>query len=174
MAEDIQENDEDKKSSKKLIIIIIILLLIIAGGGVAFYLMSTGDSATQAEETEQVEQEEDDDDEAEQASKDIIYYDLDQPLRVNFPKGSSASLIEVRIAFLIKSDDAEEALEKHEPMIVNNLLMAISAAGADNLKTTEGKNQLRALMREETGKVLEKMTGKNSIKEVFFTTFVMQ
>ena len=41
-------------------------------------------------------------------------------------------------------------------------------------KTVEGKKELRALMLSEIGKVMEKMAGKNSAKEVFFTDFVMQ
>ena len=173
MAEDNQENVEEQKSSKKLIIIIIVLLLIIAGGGAAFFLMGGDYSADQGEDAERVEPKEEGE-EIEQSSKEIIYYDLEQPLRVNFPKGSGARLIEVKVTFLIDNEDAKDALIKHEPMIVNNLLMAISAAGADKLKQIEGKNELRASILDETGKVMEKMTGKNRVREVFFTTFVMQ
>ena len=173
MAEDNQENVEEQKSSKKLIIIIIVLLLIIAGGGAAFFLMGGDDSADQGEDAERVEPKEEGEG-IEQSSKEIIYYDLEQPLRVNFPKGSGASLIEIKVTFLIDNEDTKDALIKHEPMIVNNLLMIISAAGADKLKQTEGKNELRASMLDETGKVMEKMTGKNRVREVFFTSFVMQ
>ena len=172
MAKDNQENGEEQKSSKKLIIIIVVLLLIIAGGGAAFFLMGGDDSAAQGGDAEQLESKEGE--EIEQSSKEIIYYDLEQPLRVNFPKGSGARLIEVKVTFLIDNEDAKDALIKHEPMIVNNLLMAISAAGADKLKQIEGKNELRASILDETGKVMEKMTGKNRVREVFFTTFVMQ
>ncbi|WP_054760165.1 flagellar basal body-associated FliL family protein [Methylomonas koyamae] len=59
-------------------------------------------------------------------------------------------------------------------MIRNNLLMAISSLGADKAKTLEGKQELRAMMQQEIGKVLEKMAGKNTVKEVYFTDFVMQ
>ena len=173
MAEDNQENVEEQKSSKKLIIIIVVLLLIIAGGGAAFFLMGGDDSAAQGEDAERVDPKEEGE-EIEQSSKEIIYYDLEQPLRVNFPKGSGASLIEIKVTFLIDNEDTKDALIKHEPMIVNNLLMIISAAGADKLKQTEGKNELRASMLDETGKVMEKMTGKNRVREVFFTSFVMQ
>ena len=174
MAKDNQENGEEQKSSKKLIIIIVVLLLlVIAGGGAAFFLMGGDDSAAQGGDAEQLESKEEGE-EIEQSSKEIIYYDLEQPLRVNFPKGSGASLIEIKVTFLIDNEDTKDALIKHEPMIVNNLLMIISAAGADKLKQTEGKNELRASMLDETGKVMEKMTGKNRVREVFFTTFVMQ
>ncbi len=171
MAED---NGEEQKSSKKLIIIIVVLLLIIVGGGAAFFMMGSDESAAQGADSEQVESQKEVDEEAEESSNEVIYYNLEQPLRVDFPRGSSASLIEIKVAFLVNNEDTEGALKKHEPMIVNNLLMAISAAGADKLKQVEGKNELRALMLDETGKVMKKMTGSNGVKEVFFTAFVMQ
>jgi flagellar FliL protein len=59
-------------------------------------------------------------------------------------------------------------------MIRNNLLMAISGQGAENLKTREGKEQLRTTMLDEIANVMEKMTGKNKVINLFFTTFVMQ
>jgi len=59
-------------------------------------------------------------------------------------------------------------------MIRNNLLMAISAVGAEKAKTLEGKQELKTMMQAEIGKVLEKMAGKNTVKDVYFTEFVMQ
>ncbi len=174
MAEENQDSGDGQKSSKILIIIIIVLLLVIAGGGAAFFMLGGSDSAEQGKAVEQTEQGQGENEAKDQSSKESLYYELEQPLRVNFPKGSSANLIEVKLAFLVENEEAEEALKKHEPMIVNNLLMAISATGADKLKLSEGKNELRNLMLEETGKVMEKMTGKNSVREVFFTAFVMQ
>lgn len=167
------ELDQDvggKNSSKILIIIIIILLLIIAGG-VAYFMLAGvqsmgGNDDGQLLETKQQALSESD--------EEFVYYEVEQPLRVNFPKGASASLIEVKVAFLLEHEDDEEIVEKHEPMIINNLLMAISAAGADALKTTAGKNELRATMLTETRQVMTKMNGKDTVREVFFTAFVMQ
>ncbi len=174
MAEETQDADGLKGSSKILIIIIIVLLLIIIGGGVAFFLMGSSEDPTAEGEDAQEVAEEVVEEEVEPAINDMVYYELEEPLRVNFPKGSAARLIEVKLALLLKNKDVEEDMEKHEPMIVNNLLMAISAAGAEKLKQTEGKDELRTLMLEEIQKVMTKMTGKKQVKEVFFTSFVMQ
>ena len=46
--------------------------------------------------------------------------------------------------------------------------------GSANLMTREGKEALRAEMLKEIGSVMEKMTGQNKVKDIFFTTFVMQ
>ena len=168
MAENELENGEEKKSSKKIIIIVAVVLLL-AGGGAGYYFMSGEQSPD--ENGEQVEEVED----VEEEGSDIeLYYDLNKALVVNFPKGSGASLIQVSISLLVKGDETVEALKKHEPMIRNNLLMVISAKGAKNLMKREGKEELRSDMLREIGKVMEKMTGKNKVINVFFTTFVMQ
>lgn len=168
MAESNQDNAADKKTAKILIFIIILLLLIIVAGAV--YFLMNGSETTAANQESATEESSE---QAADSAKKFYYYEVEQPLRVNFPKGSSASLIEIRVAFL-SSYDTEAALKKHEPMIVNNLLMTISAAGADQLKTKAGKNELRQRMLQETNEIMNKMTGNNEVQDVFFTTFVMQ
>ncbi len=173
MAEETQEAEGAGGSNKILIIIIIVLVLIIIGGGAAFFLMGGDDSKAEGEETQDVA-EEVVKEEVEPEVSDMVYYELEEALRVNFPKGSAARLIEVKLSLLLMNKDAEDEIEKHEPMLMNNLLMAISAAGAMKLKQTEGKNELRKVMLEEIQNVMTKMTGKKQVKEIFFTSFVMQ
>ena len=164
MAENEVEDGEEKKSSKKIIIIAAVVLLL-AGGGAGYFFMAGDSASEEGEQTEELVEEEE---------KEEVYYDLEKALVVNFPKGSGASLIQVSVSFLVKGPETIDALKKHEPMIRNNLLMAVSGLGAENLKTQEGKEQLRATMLAEVGKVMEKMTGKNTVDNLFFTTFVMQ
>jgi len=171
MAENELEEGEEKKSSKKIIIIAAAVVLLLAGGGAGYYFMA-GDPAAEGEQVEEVE-EEVDEEEVEGANKEI-YYDLSSALVVNLPKGSSASLIQVSVSVLVKGEDTIEALKKHEPMIRNNLLMAISAQGSDNLRTREGKEALREKMLKEISQIMERMTKKNKIINIFFTSFVMQ
>ncbi len=175
MAEE-ENTEEEPKSSKKMIMIIAIVVLLLAGGGGAYFFMGGEEPVAEGENAEQAKatsEEEADAEEGEQ-QKVLAYYDLEQPLRVNFPKGSRASLVEIRLSFLTEDPEAEELLKKHNPMIVNNLLMAISAAGSEKLATREGKEELQKIILEEVNKVMEKMTGKERVKEVFFTRFVMQ
>jgi len=177
----------EKKSSKILILIVGALLLLLAGGaGGYFFFMHQatqndpqakhGDTAkdhdTKADEAKH-------DDHAEEAKHEEVaepdvYYEIPSPFLVNFPPGSSAKVIKINIVLLMKGESSVAMLKKHEPMIRNNLLMAISTLGADKAKTREGKEALKALMLSEIGKVLEKMAGKNTAKDLYFTEFVMQ
>ena len=163
MAENELEEGSKKKSSK-LIMILVAVILFLAGGGASFYFLSGDSAETGAELVEG---------EAEPISE-AVYYDLGKSLIVNFPKGSGASLIQISVTLLVEDEESIDALKKHEPMMRNNLLMAISAKGSANLMTREGKEALRAEMLKEIGSVMEKMTGQNKVKDIFFTTFVMQ
>ncbi len=167
MAENEDVEGGEKKSSKLIIIIAVVLLLVGAGAG--YYFMAGDPEAVDEEQVEAVENTEED-----ESANEELYYDLSQSLIVNFPQGSEANLIQVSVSILVKGADTLEAVKKNEPMIRNNLLMAISAKGAANLKTREGKEALRAVMLDEVGKVMERMTKKNKVKDVYFTAFVMQ
>ncbi len=180
------ETQLEKKSSKKLIVIIAVVLLLLGGGaGGYFFFMHKPADDQKAEHGEKSEHgeaksekhgEEEHKGEAkhEEVVEPDVYYDVPNPFLVNFPPGSSAKVIKINISLLMKGESAIAVLKKHEPMIRNNLLMAISSIGAEKAKTIEGKQELRGLMLAEIGKILEKMGGKNTAKELYFTEFVMQ
>lgn len=170
-------NNEVKKSPKKMIIIIaIVVLLVGAGVGGYFYMSKTtkAEHGEDADKSKHGSEEHKEEATHEEVAEPDAYYDLPTPLVVDFPAGSSAKVIKVSLTILTKGEASVAVLKKHEPMIRNNLLMAISAIGAEKAKTTEGKQELRTLMLTEIGKVLEMMAGKNTAKDLYFTEFVMQ
>lgn len=165
---------EGKKSPIKLFLILAIVLLLLGGAGAGYYFFlyhptASGEHAAASEDEGDKKQSE----KAEESEPEF-YHNVSMPLLVNFPPGSSAKIIKISVAILVKGEASVDVLKKHEPMIRNNLLMAISSVGADKAKTQEGKQELRAMMLNEIGKVMEKMAGKNTAKEVYFTEFVMQ
>lgn len=171
-----EAKDAEKKSSKKLIIIIAAVVLLLGGGagGYFFFMNKPADSEQTDKKEESKAAEEEKKEEPEDPAQAEQYYELSEPLLVNFPAGASAKIIKVSVTVLVKGEANVTALKKHEPMIRNNLLMAISSIGADKAKTLEGKQELQATMLTEIGKVMELMTRKNPVKAVYFTEFVMQ
>jgi flagellar FliL protein len=186
--------DEQKKSPKKMIMIIaIIVVLLIAGGG-GYYFMTQSADAEQSEhgdkdkkgkgkdkhakdEHKAKEEHKDEhkaDDEHGEAAEPEVYHNLTPALVVNCPDGTSAKVIKISLTILLKGEASIAALKKHDPMLRNNLLMVIGNVGPDKARTVEGKKELRALLLAEIGSVLEKMAGKNTVKDVYFTEFVMQ
>jgi len=179
MAEIQHEGAEVKKSSKKLIIIILAAVILLAGGGGAAYFflfksapVEEGHDEHGNAKTEEKHEEKHEDPEAAAAEK--LYFDLTKPLVVNLPKGTGAKFVMIAITFLVEGADMVDALKKNEPMIRNNLLMLISAQNAEELKTREGKDKLRAGIQESVSTTLTKMAGKSRLKDIYFTSFVMQ
>ncbi|WP_333873315.1 flagellar basal body-associated FliL family protein [Methylobacter sp.] len=166
MAELEQESGEGKSSPKKLIIMIVAaVILLAAGGGVTFFLMK-GDSS-KSEKAEHV-------DEAEAAHAENLYFDMSKPIVVDFPKGATVQHGRITVSILVEGAETIEILKKNEPMIRNNLLMLIGAQDPANLNTREGKEMLGKAMLDDVTAVLVKMAGKGQVKEIFFTSFVMQ
>lgn len=181
MAE-IQQEGVEKKSSKKLIIIILAVVILLAGGGgAAYFFLMKGGAAPEGEHAEHSEAKAADkhEEKHEEADHDGVpveklYFDLSKPLVVNLPKGSGAKFVMIALSILVEGADMVDALKKNEPMMRNNLLMLISAQNADELKTREGKDKLRAAMEESVSAMLTKMAGKSRLKDIYFTSFVMQ
>ncbi|SMF97174.1 flagellar FliL protein [Methylomagnum ishizawai] len=104
-----------------------------------------------------------------------LYQDLEPAFVVNFQGSPDARVLQVSLS--IATDDASvvEAVKKHSPMIRNNLLMLMSAEDPAALKTTEGKEALRAKLLEEINAIIKKQARKrDAVDEVYFTAFVMQ
>lgn len=164
MAELEQTAGKDKKPGKKWIIIASAVIVLAGGGGAAFYFLKhDSDKAEKVAHSE-----------AEQEALEKLYYDMSKPLTVNFPETSSIQLAQISVSLMVEGEESVEAVKKHEPMIRNNLLMMLAAQNVDNLIKREEKEKLRAAMLQEVTSVLEKMTGKSQVKELFFTSFVMQ
>jgi flagellar FliL protein len=172
------ENTGEKKSPKKLIIMILLGLLLVAAGagGGYFYLKKTTEASHDKDAGKDKHEAEAPKEEAkhDEHLEHDVYYDLPSPLVVDFPAGSSFKVIKISLTILVQGEATSAVLKKNEPMIRNNLLMLISALGAEKAKTVEGKQELQAAILTEVGKVLEKMSGKNTAKDVYFTEFVMQ
>ncbi|MDP1665480.1 MAG: flagellar basal body-associated FliL family protein [Methylobacter sp.] len=167
MAELEQESGEGKKSPKTLIIMIVAaVILLAAGGGVTFFLMK-GDSSN----GEKVEH--GGEDEA-AVHVEKLYFDMSKPVVVDFPKGSTVKHGRITVSMLVEGAETIEVLKKNEPMIRNNLLMLIGAQDPASLNSREGKEMLGKAMLDDVTAVLVKMAGKGQVKQIFFTSFVMQ
>ncbi len=165
MAERGQEGGEAKSSPKKLIIMIVAaIILLAAGGGATFFLMK-GDSS-KGEKAEHHE---------EAVHAEMLYFDMSsKPIVVDFPQGATAQHGRITLSILVEGAETIEVLKKNEPMIRNNLLMLVGAQDPSNLNTREGKEMLGKAMLDDISAVVVKMAGKGQVKEIFFTSFVMQ
>ncbi len=162
---------EEKKSSKKWIILGVLVMLLLAGGGAGMYFMGllpfgNGDESVETDEEQAAE-------EKSSRIKESHFHQFD-PLLVNFPRGSGARLMQVEFSVLAYDEDSIHSVQKHAPMIRNNLLLLLGRYKPQDLKTVQGKLALQEAIQGEIQKVLDMQSDGGEIEAVFFTKFLME
>jgi len=158
-----EEQQEKPKSKMMLIIIIAVLVVLLVGGGVAaFFMMSGGDEDAAAQEA------------AEPQQMPAIYFDFKPPFVVNYQWNGRQRFVQVSLSVMTRKGAVVDAIQKHMPLIRNNLLMVFSAQEFEMLRTPEGKEALRQQVLEDLQKVLNEEIGEPGVEQVLFTNFVMQ
>jgi flagellar basal body-associated protein FliL len=109
-------------------------------------------------------------------SDSALYYfeDYANPYLVNFPPGSSMTIIKVNLAMLVEGKDDLDLIKQNYSMIRNNILIAISMIGPDKLQTANGKKELRELILYEIGVISKRISQRNLVKNIYYTDFIMQ
>lgn len=161
------EGAEKPKSKMLLIIIIAALVVLLVGGGVAaFFILSGGDEKGKAEgEGEE---------EVEVQHTAAIYFDFKPPFIVNYQWNGRQRYVQISLSVMTRSQAVVDAMQKHMPLIRNNLVMVFSSQDFEMLRTPEGKEAVRKAALEEMQKVLTEEMGEPGIEQVLFTNFVMQ
>lgn len=156
-----EEQQEKPKSKMMLIIIIAVLVVLLLGGGItAFLMMSGGNDAKANVETS--------------TQQPAIYFDFKPPFIVNYQWQGRQRFVQVSLSVMTRKGSIVDAMQKHMPLIRNNLLMVFSAQEFEMLRTPEGKEALRQVVLEELQKILTEETGEPGVEQVLFTNFVMQ
>ena len=172
------EEPEEKKSGgskKKLIIIITVIavLMIGAGVGVTMMLMSRHDDKvadqTQGKAGEKAE--------AEKAPKaPPVYMSFAPPFVVNFQPAEKvrARFLSVELDAVAEDSEMIDQIKLNMPAVRNAIIMLLSRQTYADLIKPEGKEKLRGEILAEVQKTLKDTTGKTGVKNVYFTSFVMQ
>jgi len=152
----------------RLLIVGLIVGIISAGaaaGGVYFIISSQGDSAPAEEEKAEV---------AKKPSGPPIYHEIEPPFVVNLSGDDSVRFLQASIEIMSRDKDVIEALDRHVPLVRNNLLMLMSSASLEEIATREGKEALQQAALEEVRGVLKSEGEPSQVEELYFTAFVVQ
>ncbi len=166
------EETEESKSSRLPLILIIVGVVVILVGAVVGTLFFTGVIGGSAEPQQQEEGAAEKPAEEKQAP--AIYYPLKPEFTVNFQDPRAASYMQLAVQVMTREPKVVEALKTHDPLVRNNLLLLFSQQNAKELRTRQGKEQLRAAVKEELTGILEKHGVDGEVEAVYFTSFVMQ
>ncbi len=181
------EEGEAAGGKKKLIIIIAaaVVVLLIGGGAAAYFLLGDdseegSDPVADSEITEVVDGEEASDEvkpvKAVPAPEkgDAIYIGVAEPFLVNITSGKRTRMMQIKIQFMVRSNEAEDAVKLHMPLIRNNLLDFFSTADAKEVGTREGRTALKDGALKTAQQVIKEQVGFDAVEMILFTGFVIQ
>lgn len=160
-----EDNEEEPKGGKKKLILIIVAVLLLVGISVGgtLMLLGGGDAAKDA----MVEEE------AKPVKGDPTYIEL-KPFTVNLSPDDPVGFLQVQIQVLTYFTEVSTELEKHKPLIRNNLTMLFGDQKSADLRSPEGKEALQEKVHESVQSVINKYGSGGEVDNIFFTNFVMQ
>ena len=156
---------ETSGGSKKLLwIMIILVLLSSAGAAVAIYMVI--DQRKDGTETAEVQQA------MERATP--IFMRI-EPFTVNLvDDGYGSRLLYTGVTLRVGNEESKVILEEHMPQVRSRLLMLLSGKQADELTSTEGKQQLAQSIVDRLNVPLTENQPPLDLREVLFTEFIVQ
>jgi flagellar FliL protein len=158
---DTQAETEAGGGKKKLIFIILgVVLLIGVSVGATVMLLGGGDT-TEAEV------------DPGPVKDDPSYVEL-KPFTVNLAADDKVGFLQTEVQILTYFDDVAEQLEKHKPLIRNNLTVLFAQQQSAALRSSEGKTALQQKVLESVQDAINKYGKGGEVDSVFFTAFVMQ
>lgn len=162
-------NDQKKSNKKTLIIIVVVVLLAIAAavGGTLFFLgkipgMGGDQAVASAPVGPQI------------TPSNSVYYSLEPAFVINFNAGRKQRFMQVYVSVKAQSEEAIMQVERHAPVIRNNLNILFAKQDFESLQTPEGKEEMRQAATKEVQDVLAKYGNGVTIDQVLFTNLVMQ
>ena len=143
---------------------IILVLLSSIGAAVAIYMVI--DQRKDGTETAEVQQA------MERATP--IFMRI-EPFTVNLvDDGYGSRLLYTGVTLRVGNEESKVILEEHMPQVRSRLLMLLSGKQADELTSTEGKQQLAQSIVDRLNVPLTENQPPLDLREVLFTEFIVQ
>ena len=156
--------------------------LVLGGGGAAFFLLKKSDHAEDEEAAEEVAKPAKKDKKKKDKEAPPVFVNL-EPFTVNLVPETGDQYLQVALSVEIDDPQVDASLKAHMPKVRNNVTLLLSGKKASELLSREGKEHLSEELRETINDVLEppktnkkgeKVGGETVIKEVLFTSFIIQ
>jgi flagellar FliL protein len=166
--DDLELDAEQPRSSKKKLIILIAgaVVLSIAFGVAGWFLLSGDDEAKPSEASGEELAVPDED------RGEVGYHDMKPVFVVSLP--GSKRLLQVGLQVRLYYPELPQFLKHNDPALRHAILNLLGAQDAEALATREGKEVLRAAIKEEINALIKKYQGPGEVDEVLFSSFVTQ
>ncbi|QGU33495.1 flagellar basal body-associated FliL family protein [Thermochromatium tepidum] len=167
----------------KWIILLVILLLLLAGvGGAAYYFLFRGKSADEPEASAETtngaapaagRSEEGMAATPAPVAGPLVYHKLES-FTVNLSPGGPVRFLRVSLNIATPNSAVIAAVDKHMPMLRNDILTVLAAQEYATLNTPEGKDILRESLRQTLVRLLARTGEPSDIRDVLFNELIMQ
>jgi len=158
-----EQAEEQTGGGKKKLILIIVGAIILVGASVGTtVLLLSGEKEEQTVEVDPGP-----------VKGDAEYVEL-KPFTVNLDPNDPVAFLQVQIQVLTYYSEVKDQLNKHKPLIRNNLMLLFGEQNSGDLRSPEGKQTLQKKVHESIQGILDKYGKGGVIDNVFFTNFVMQ
>lgn len=156
------ENAPSSAGKKKLLVILlaVVLLIVLAAGGAAVWLLGGKPQGGHEEEH------------AEEVEETIPIYERLETFTVNL--ADQESYLQVEVSLKLADAKVQETLKQHMPEVRDVLLRVLSSKTPEELMTPEGKAELAKEIRKEVNGVIGAKKEAKGVKEVLFTSFIIQ
>ena len=164
-------------SMVKIIVIVVLVIVLIAGSiGATLYFAGVigGEKISQDSALDQSDEASKSTDKKGKMKKEPVYYAFDPAFVVNFNDGKSIRYLQLTLEIMTYNETVITDLEKHMPVIRNNLILMLSNLNYEVINTVAGKRKLQNEALTEIKSILLDKSGREGVEEVYFTGFVMQ
>ncbi|EOX1812264.1 flagellar basal body-associated protein FliL [Vibrio cholerae] len=167
MAEEDLGTEAPKGKKKLLIIIIAAVVLLAGGGGAAFFMMGSGGDEAAADAEQKTEK-------VAAPTDPVSYVNIAQPFVFNVTGDAKDRLVQIKVQLMVRGSQNESLARYHSPLVESSLLATFASATVEQLRTPNGRIELRDKATDDIKAALNQAVGKPVIEKVLFTDFVMQ
>lgn len=165
MADEGIETEAPKGKGKLIIIIVAVVVLLLGGGGAAFFLMGSDDASTEEAAAQE---------EVVVSAEPVAYVNIAQPFIFNVTGDKRDRLVQIKVQLMVRGADNENLARYHSPLVESSLLSTFASATVQQLRSTNGRIELRDKATEDIKASLTRAVGQPVIERVLFTDFVIQ
>lgn len=158
---------EAPKGKKKLIIIAVAAVVLVLGIGAAAFVFLGSDDASQTSQQTMTQQ-------SGTPEEPVSYVNIAQPFLFNVTGDGKGRLVQIKVQLMVRGTKNDGLAHYHSPLIESTLLGTFASATVEQLRSVNGRVELRDKATEDIKASLTRAVGQPVIERVLFTDFVIQ
>jgi flagellar FliL protein len=152
-----QAKDKKGKKSKMTLFLIIVVVVAVVAAATFGILFLAGGSKAEPAKTEKAE------------TAATVTYALD-PFIVNIYDGQELRYLRIRIEMEVAGEEVKNQMKAQDAPIRDGILTLLTSKTWQDLQSPQGKEQLK----QQIMAAVSKIAAQGSVKQVYFTDFVVQ